>query len=171
MIKSQSQGRKFYQSPLPSQTNFFVIKLIFSYWQGESKKLESPFFNYEHNEVQEALAEFMNVLSQHIEIHKNRFQLLLNHAVKDTIYLAASPHAYLEIDLDDADIDKVDDNFIEETVKYVKIYKRDIKNFLSDMRSLTIDDVIDELTEEFEEFDTSGGLAKENRTTITDLAN
>ena len=68
------------------QTNYFVLKLLFRYWKGETKKLESPFFNYENDVVKEALTEFMNVLSQHIEVHKNRFQLLLNHAVKDALY-------------------------------------------------------------------------------------
>ncbi|MEQ9402465.1 MAG: hypothetical protein RIM99_02665 [Cyclobacteriaceae bacterium] len=143
------------------QTNYFIIKLLFRYWQGETKKLESPYFNYEHAEVKEALTEFMNVLSQHIEIHKNGFQMLLNHAVKDALYLAASPQAYVEIDLEDRRVDKIDDAVIEESLKYLKIYKKDIGNFLSDMKGLTIDDVIDELPEEFEQFDSSKGLLEE----------
>ncbi|MEP1096243.1 MAG: hypothetical protein ABJG78_14100 [Cyclobacteriaceae bacterium] len=154
-------GKEILKVTPSKQANLFIIKLIFQYWQGESKKLESPFFNYENDSVKDALVEFMNVLSQNIEVHKNRFQLLLNHAVKDAIYLAASPQAYLEIDLDGTDVDKIDDAFIEENIKYIKIYKKEIQNFLSDMRGLSAQDAIDELTDEFEPFDSSAGLAAE----------
>lgn len=154
-------GKEILKITPSKQTNLFVIKLIFQYWQGESKKLESPFFNYENDSVKEALVEFMNVLSQNIEVHKNRFQLLLNHAVKDTIYLAASPQAYLEIDLDGVDVDKIDDEFVEENIKYIKIYKKDVQNFLLDMRGLSAEDAIDELADEFEPFNSATGLNAE----------
>lgn len=154
-------GKEILKVTPSKQTNLFVVKLIFQYWQGESKKLESPFFNYETDSVKEAMVEFMNVLSQNIEVHKNRFQLLLNHAVKDAIYLAASPQAFLEIDLDGADVDKIGDDFIAENVKYIKIHKKDIQNFLADMRGLSAEDAIDELSDEFEPFDSTTGLASE----------
>lgn len=157
-------GKEILEITPSKQTNFFVIKLLFRYWQGETKKLESPFFNYENEHVKEALTEFMNVLSQHIEVHKNGFQMLLNHAVKDTLYLASSPQAYLEIDLEDRRVDNIDQEVIDETLKYLKIYKSDIKNFMSDMRGLTIDDIIDELPEEFDSFDSFSGLSKEAKT-------
>lgn len=154
-------GKEILEITPSKQTNFFVVKLLFRYWQGEIKKLESPFFNYEHENVKDALTEFMNVLSQHIAVHKNGFQMLLNHAVKDTIYLASSPQAYLEIDLEDRRVDTISPAVIDETLKYLKTYKKDIKNFMNDMNGLTIDDVIDELPEEFDEFDSFSGLAKE----------
>jgi len=148
-------GKQILNVTPSKQVNFFVIKLLFRYWQEETKKLESPFFNYKHEEVRHAMVQFMNVLSQHIEIEKDRFQLLLNHAVKDAIYLAAMPQAYVEIDLDSRGVDQIRDKTIEGTVKYLKIYKKEIFNFLSDMKGLTIDDVIDELPDEFDDFDTS----------------
>lgn len=151
-------GKQILNVTPSKQVNFFVIKLLFRYWQEETKKLESPFFNYKHDEVRHAMVQFMNVLSQHIEIEQNRFELLLNHAVKDTIYLAAMPQAYVEIDLDSRGVDQIRDKTIEGTVKYLKIYKKEIFNFLSDMKGLTIDDVIDELPDEFDEFDTSAAV-------------
>lgn len=143
------------------QVNFFIIKLLFRYWQEETKKLESPFFNYKHEEVRLAMIQFMNVLSQHIEITKDRFELLLNHAVKDTIYLVAMPQAYVEIDLDSRGVDQIREKTIEGTVKYLKIYKKEIHNFLSDMKGLSIDDVIDELPEEFDDFDTTTAVQEQ----------
>ncbi len=84
-------GKEILKVTPSKQVNFFVIKLLFRYWQEETKKLESPFFNYKHEEVRQAMIQFMNVLSQHIEINREKFETLLNHAVKDTIYLAAMP--------------------------------------------------------------------------------
>jgi len=151
-------GKEILNVTPSKQVNFFVIKLLFRYWQEETKKLESPFFNYKHDEVRQAMIQFMNVLSQHIEINKDKFETLLNHAVKDTIYLAAMPQAYVEIDLESRGVEQIREKSIEGTVKYLKIYKKEIHNFLSDMKGLTIDDVIDELPEEFEEFDTTAAV-------------
>lgn len=154
-------GKEILKVTPSKQVNFFVIKLLFRYWQEETKKLESPFFNYKHEEVRQAMIQFMNVLSQHIEINKEKFETLLNHAVKDTIYLAAMPQAYVEIDLDSRGVEKIADKSVEGTVKYLKIHKKEIQNFLSDMKGLTIDDVIDELPEEFDDFDTTEAVEEE----------
>ncbi|WP_420316946.1 hypothetical protein [Ekhidna sp.] len=154
-------GKEILKVTPSKQVNFFVIKLLFRYWQEETKKLESPFFNYKHDEVRQAMIQFMNVLSQHIEIHKEKFETLLNHAVKDTIYLAAMPQAYVEIDLDSRGVELIKEKSVEGTVKYLKIHKKEIQNFLSDMKGLTIDDVIDELPEEFDDFDTTDAVKAE----------
>lgn len=154
-------GKEILKVTPSKQVNFFVIKLLFRYWQEETKKLESPFFNYKHEEVRQAMIQFMNVLSQHIEINKEKFETLLNHAVKDTIYLAAMPQAYVEIDLDSRGVETIRDKSVEGTVKYLKIHKKEIQNFLSDMKGLTIDDVVDELPEEFDDFDTTEAVNAE----------
>lgn len=154
-------GKEILKVTPSKQVNFFVIKLLFRYWQEETKKLESPFFNYKHEEVRQAMIQFMNVLSQHIEINKEKFETLLNHAVKDTIYLAAMPQAYVEIDLDSRGVETIKEKSIEGTVKYLKIHKKEIQNFLSDMKGLTVDDVVDELPEEFDDFDTTDAVTAE----------
>ncbi|WP_421763925.1 hypothetical protein [Ekhidna sp.] len=154
-------GKEILKVTPSKQVNFFVIKLLFRYWQEETKKLESPFFNYKHEEVRQAMIQFMNVLSQHIEINKEKFETLLNHAVKDTIYLAAMPQAYVEIDLDSRGVETIKEKAVEGTVKYLKIHKKEIQNFLSDMKGLTIDDVVDELPDEFDDFDTTEAVNAE----------
>ncbi len=154
-------GKEILKVTPSKQVNFFVIKLLFRYWQEETKKLESPFFNYKHEEVRQAMIQFMNVLSQHIEINKEKFETLLNHAIKDTLYLAAMPQAYVQIDLDSRGVETIKEKSVEGTVKYLKIHKKEIQNFLSDMKGLTIDDVVDELPEEFDDFDTTEAVKAE----------
>lgn len=146
-------GKEILKVTPSKQVNFFVIKLLFRYWQEETKKLESPFFNYKHDEVRQAMIQFMNVLSQHIELNSGKFETLLNHAVKDTLYLAALPQAYVQIDLDSRGVENITEKSVDGTVKYLKIHKQEIRQFLSDMKGLTIDDVVDELPEEFDDFD------------------
>ncbi len=143
------------------QVNFFIIKLLFSHWQKETKKLKSPFFNYKHEEVRQAMIQFMNVLSQHIEVAPEKFESLLNHAVKNTIYLVAMPQAYLEFDLENRGIDILKSSTIETTIKYLKIHKEEIKNYLSDMKGMNYDDVVDELSDKFDYFNTSEAIIKE----------
>ncbi len=152
--KKVISGKEILEVTPSKQVNFFVIKLLFRYWQEETKKLESPFFNYKHEEVRQAMIQFMNVLSQHIEINRAKFETLLNHAVKDALYLTAMPQAYIEIDLDSRGVEQITDKAIEGTIKYLKTYKKEIHDFLKDMKGLGIDDVIDELPDEFEDFDT-----------------
>ena len=67
-------GKEILEVTPSKQVNFFVIKLLFRYWQEETKKLESPFFNYKNEEVRQAMIQFMNVLSQHIEINQPKFE-------------------------------------------------------------------------------------------------
>lgn len=80
-------------SPI-KQVNMLVIKLFFQKWQGETKKIKSPFFNYESQEVSEALETMMNTLSRHIFVERVYFQPLLVEAVSDTLMLLLSPFLF-----------------------------------------------------------------------------
>lgn len=154
-------GKEILEITPSKQVNFFIIKLLFRYWQEETKKLKSPFFNYKNEEVKQAMIQFMNILSQHIEIQQSKFTVLLNHALKDTIYLVVVPDAYIEIDLESRGVEEIKEKSIEGTVKYLKIHKKEISDFLNDMKGLTIDDVIDELPDEFDTFDTREAVVEE----------
>ena len=154
-------GKEILEVTPSKQVNYFIVKLLFRYWQAETKKLESPFFNYKHVEVKQALIEFMNVLSQHIEVHKSKFELLLNHAVKDALFLAASPDAYIQFDLEGRGVDKISEKAIAGTLKYLRLYKREINDFLSKMRGRLTEDAMQEVSQAFQDFDTSEGLESE----------
>lgn len=82
------------------QVNSFIIRSLFNQWRKEVEKLESPYFDFKHEKVQEALKNFMNVLSNHISIDRHHLQPILNQAVSDTILIAFEPRAYLEAVLD-----------------------------------------------------------------------
>ena len=76
------------------QINLFVIKNIMVKWQTEAKKIRSPFFDYNSPEVQNALQDFMNVLSKNISIEQKVFKPLLKIAVTDVLILVFSPYDF-----------------------------------------------------------------------------
>lgn len=82
------------------QVNSFIIRSLFNQWRKEVERLESPYFDFKHEKVQEALKNFMNVLSNHISIDRHHLQPILSQAVSDTILIAFEPRAYLEAVLD-----------------------------------------------------------------------
>ena len=131
------------------QVNLFVVKLLFRFWEEEVQKIKSPFFDYQHKEVKEALEYFANILSQHIEIRKKEFQILLNYAAKDALTLIASPAIYLKKEFEEKNVTKVDKENIEDVLKYVDLYKDEIKNFLSKFDGSAIEVFYNKLSEEF----------------------
>jgi hypothetical protein len=73
------------------QVNLFVIKQLMLNWHQEMANLRSPYFDYEHEEVKEALLNFMNVLSRKILMKRNAFEPLLQEAIYDTFKTVLAP--------------------------------------------------------------------------------
>ena len=78
------------------QLNLFIVKTLFERWKEELNKLKSPYFNYESEEVKEALNGFMNTLSKNLSIAKESFSPLVQKAISDTIILSLSPSDYIQ---------------------------------------------------------------------------
>lgn len=82
------------------QLNLMIIKSLFVAWQSELEKLKrNPYFDYEAEEVAEALGDFMNVLSRAIKVSRGHFEPLLRQSVEDTVLFAVDPRVFLEIEL------------------------------------------------------------------------
>jgi negative regulator of replication initiation len=77
-----------------NQVNLFLVGGLFRLWKEEVKKLKSPYFDYEHAEVQQALQQFMNVLSRHIRVDKEHLLPLLKKAVSTALLVVFSPYDY-----------------------------------------------------------------------------
>ncbi len=78
------------------QINFFVLKVLFSQWQEETKKFKSPLFDYNNEGVKDALKILVNTLSKNIAIERVDFEPLLEIAVKDTLMLIYEPDYFFE---------------------------------------------------------------------------
>ncbi|MBK5280019.1 MAG: hypothetical protein JJE09_14260 [Bacteroidia bacterium] len=103
------------------QVNLFVIRDLMRSWQKESQKLKSPYFNYNSNEVREALTQFQNVLSNHISISKDFFVPVLSKAVHQTIMLALDPYDFYSDTLDKESKAHIKVAELKNEIKYLKI--------------------------------------------------
>lgn len=74
------------------QINKFLLFQVYQVWNMQLSKLKHPFFDFDQEEVQEALHDLRNLLSRHISIKKEDFQPLLQRAVYNNLKLLLDPH-------------------------------------------------------------------------------
>ena len=79
-----------------SQINMFVLSSLSDKWQADAAKFRSPYFDFTDADVQEALQNFMNVVSQHISVRREHLEPLLADATRRTIIMIFDPRAYFD---------------------------------------------------------------------------
>lgn len=120
------------------QVNLFVIKELLLKWHQEMANLRSPYFDYEHDEVKEALLNFMNVISRKILMKRNAFEPLLQNAIYDTFQVVIAPittfeEKFLRIQEEIA-LPK-----LQENLKYIEIDKSLFAGFIDTLSSSSRD--------------------------------
>ena len=153
-------GEEILQLTPVQQVNLFVIKNLFEVWQQEAQRLRSPYFNYNHPKVQEALKVYMNTLSRHISVDEGDLKPLLKKAVQDTLTLAFSPISYLgkALELTEGRPQKV-----TEVLRYVKIhqvYAKEARSILN-RQEVTDPKWVQNLEKALDEQEKSGKLQPE----------
>ncbi len=111
------------------QVNLFVIRELFKTWREELKKLKSPYFDYAHPDVKEALDTFMNVLSKNISVDRQHFAPLLKKSVSQTLLLIFNPYDYFSMILSGPN-NKLDVASFREEIKYLRINKAPLEKLL-----------------------------------------
>lgn len=82
------------------QINYFVLREIFKRWEEYLADLESPYFDFESEQVKQAITVFKNKLSSFISVDKTHFSELLKNAVRNTILLYQNPEDFFRKDFD-----------------------------------------------------------------------
>jgi hypothetical protein len=151
------------------QINLFIVRELFKGWKEETKKLKSPYFNYEHPEVKEALETFMGILSTHIAIDRQHFAPLLKKAVSQAVLVVLDPYDYFSM-LVSGTHNKLDVSGFREEIKYLKINKAPLERMLQKLEEKKLKEVsgneafaiLDQILEEvsFTPDDVDGYLAK-----------
>lgn len=111
------------------QVNLFVVGALFRAWKEEMKKLKSPYFDYQHPDVQQALSQFMNVLSRHIQIDRQHLLHLLKKAVSTTLLVIFSPYDYYSTIIAGTN-NVLNLSAFQEELKYLKINKAPLERLL-----------------------------------------
>jgi hypothetical protein len=112
------------------QINLFVIQELLLRWNQEMAQLKSPYFDFENQEVKEALVQFMNILSRRILVRRPHFEPLLSKAITDTLLWVLDPAKVFE-----EKFLKVQDELsglkLQTHLKYIDINKEYVKSFLT----------------------------------------
>lgn len=122
------------------QINLFIVRDLFKGWKEETKKLKSPYFEYEHPEVKEALESFMGTLSTHIAIDRQHFGPLLKKAVSQAVLVVLDPYDYFSM-LVSGTNNKLDVSGFREEIKYLKINKGPLERMLQKLEEKKLKEV------------------------------
>jgi hypothetical protein len=94
--KEVINGQELLSLTPSKQINLGIISRLFDQWKSDAQAFRSPYFNFESKEVQDALQEFMNIVSRHIAIRRDDLQPLLLEAATDALLLLLAPADYFE---------------------------------------------------------------------------
>ncbi len=114
------------------QLNLFIVKNLFDRWKEESYKLRSPYFDYENEEVKDALTVFLNKLSKHISIRKEFFKPLVRKSVADTLAYSLDPYQFLKAEFLGKPIISISE--LMEREKYIKVNKFLIQSLIKKLQ-------------------------------------
>ncbi|WP_044014316.1 hypothetical protein [Hymenobacter sp. APR13] len=78
------------------QVNLFVVQQLLAQWTQEMARLRSPYFDFEADDVRQALTQFMNTLSRRIKLARPVFEPLLSRAITDTLAVLPDPAGTFE---------------------------------------------------------------------------
>jgi hypothetical protein len=158
--KDTINGKEIVNLTPSKQVNFLVLKSLYTQWQSEMKKLESPYFDFNNEKVRGALMKFMNTVSQHINVSKEHFQPVLKDAMEDAIYLVFAPYDFFLADISLRNQNRISVKNLKSIGKYLKVNKDVFDLFISKLEEqeedkLPTDTILQVLNEVFEEFRSS----------------
>jgi hypothetical protein len=113
------------------QVNLFVIRELMHVWLQETEKLKSSYFDYQAPAVKEAIAQFQNVLSNHISIAQSDLLPLLQSSVAKTIHLILAPYDFYSDSLDRYGKGYLKTEHLKNEIKYLKINKAPLEKLVA----------------------------------------
>lgn len=104
-----------------NQLNLLIVKNIYLNWQKETAKLKSPYFDFEDEEVKQALRVFMNRLSNHIKVYRYDFEPLVSKSIAEFILLAAAPIEFFTAEIEALAGPKISISLLKEFSRYIRV--------------------------------------------------
>ena len=123
-----------------TQVNLFIVRELLFTWKEETRKLKSPYFDYDHPEAKEALGQFMAVISKHISVSEENFLPLLKKAVRQTLLLIFNPYDFFST-LVTGKNNRIDLPQFKEEIKYLKVNKAPLARLVERLEEKGISEV------------------------------
>jgi hypothetical protein len=127
--KDQITGKEILSFSSVNQINLFILRDIFKNWKEETRKQKSPYFDNDHPEVKEALANYMSIVSNHILVDQAYFGPLVKKAVSQTLLVIFNPYDFFSM-LITGKNNKLEVAPFREEIKYLKINKAPLERML-----------------------------------------
>jgi hypothetical protein len=122
------------------QVNLFIIKELFKSWKEEQKKIKSPYFNYDNEEVKEAWENLMNLLSKNISIDQAHFQPLVKKAVSQTLLAIFDPYDFFSMIITGKN-NKLEIASFREEIKYLKVNRAPLERMLQTLEEKNLTEI------------------------------
>ncbi len=122
------------------QVNLFVVRDLFKTWKEETKKLKSPYFDYESAEVKEAFETLMDRLSNNIAVDQTHFGPLLKKAVDETLLAVFDPYDFFSLIISGQN-NKLEVTAFKEEIKYLKVNKAPLERLLQKLLEKNVQEI------------------------------
>ena len=122
------------------QVNLFVVRDLFKTWKEETKKLKSPYFDYESAEVKEAFETLMDRLSNNIAVDQAHFGPLLKKAVDETLLAVFDPYDFFSLMISGQN-NKLEVTAFKEEIKYLKVNKAPLERLLQKLLEKNVQEI------------------------------
>lgn len=142
--KDSITGKEILTLTPVQQVNLFVIYELLSLWKEENKKLESPYFDYSAEEVQEALKKVMNTLSKNIKIENQHLYPLLEKATEKALLLIFSPYQFYKNEIDKPERGRLKVSQLQELKKYVKVNQHLLNHYIDRLQQENIEEIFND---------------------------
>ncbi len=120
------------------QVNLLIINELFKSWKNETQKVRSPYFDYDNEDVKEALDNLMNVLSRNISVSERDFTPLARRAVSHALLIIFDPYDFYSM-LITGNNDQLDFHSLREEIKYLKVNKAPLEKLLEKMEQRNLE--------------------------------
>ncbi len=122
------------------QVNLFVVRDLFKTWKEETKKLKSPYFDYESADVKEAFETLMERLSNNISVDQAHFGPLLKKAVDETLLAVFDPYDFFSLIISGQN-NKLEVTAFKEEIKYLKVNKAPLERLLQKLLDSNVQEI------------------------------
>jgi hypothetical protein len=122
------------------QVNLFVVGELFKNWKGETKKIKSPYFDYENPEIKEALENLLEKLSNNISIDKMHFGPLFQQAVRQTLLAVFDPYDFFSLIIT-GENNKLQVAPFREELRYLKVNKAPLERMLQRLEEKGVNEI------------------------------
>src|SRR6478609_3415389 len=138
--KDKITGKEILSLCNVQQVNLFVIRELFKTWKEDTKKFKSPYFDFGHPDVIEALENFMGTLSNNISIDQPHFAPLLKKAVSQALLIIFDPYDFFSMIVTGKN-NKLDVAPFREEIKYLKVNKAPLERMLQKLEGKGVKEI------------------------------